>query len=41
MFQILAEALSLAAHASVPRGTPAHRELPPPARPAPSWPRQG
>lgn len=45
MFQIIAEALSLAAHASMPRGTPARHEAPParptPTRATPVWPRQG
>jgi hypothetical protein len=40
MFQIIAEALSLAAHASVPRSTPTRREAPP-VRPGLAWPRQG
>lgn len=40
MFQIIAEAISLAAHASGPRPAP-RREGQPPARPVFAWPRQG
>ncbi|WP_281281939.1 hypothetical protein [Rubellimicrobium roseum] len=40
MFQIIAEAISLVAHASGPR-EPVRREMPQPVRRPMSWPRLG
>ncbi len=41
MFRIIAEAIGIAAHATLPRSVPSRRETPPPVAAPPRWPRLG